>query len=64
MTKFEQVGVNRQYDANNIQEANKSFQHSCDCCCAKGIHIDCDRCAIAYTHSLIMAYFNEPQQGK
>lgn len=59
MTKFEQVGVNYQYDANNIEEANKSFQHSCNCCCNKGIRIECDKCAIAHTHALVVAYFND-----
>ena len=59
MTKFEQMGVNYQYDANNIEEANKAFKHSCNCCCNKGIRIDCDKCAIAHTHALIVAYFND-----
>lgn len=63
MTKFEQIGINYQYEANNIYEANKNFARSCDCCCAKGIHIDCDRCAIAHTHGLVAAYFND-QKGK
>lgn len=64
MTKFEQIGINYQYNANNIKEANKAFQYSCDCCCNKGMHLDCDRCAIAYTHSLVVAYFNDRREGK
>lgn len=64
MTKFEQIGVNYQYETNNIKEANKAFQHSCDCCCNKGMHLDCDRCAIAFTHSLVVAYFNDRREGK
>ena len=59
MTKFEQIGVNYQYDATNINEAKKSFTYSCNCCCAKGIRLNCDRCAIAHTHNLIMGYFND-----
>lgn len=59
MTKFEQVGVNYQYDANNIKEANKSFKYSCECCCNKGLRLNCDRCAIAHTHNLVVAYFND-----
>lgn len=58
MTKFEQVGVNYQYEARNTQEANKSFQYSCKCCCTKGIHLECDRCAIATVHGLMVAYFD------
>lgn len=64
MTKFEQIGINYQYEANSIKEANKAFQHSCDCCCNKGMHLDCDRCAIAFTHSLVVAYFNDRREGK
>ena len=64
MTKFERIGINYQYEANNTKEANKAFQHSCDCCCNKGMRLDCDRCAIAFTHSLVVAYFNDRREGK
>ena len=64
MTKFEQIGVNHQYDAENKKEANRAFAHSCDCCCHKGIKIDCDRCSIAYVHKLVVAYFDDKEQGK
>ena len=59
MTKFETIGVNYQYDATNKHEANKAFNHSCKVCCNRGMHIECDRCAIAYTHSLVIAYFDD-----
>ena len=58
MTKFEQIGVNYQYSANDTQEAQKAFEHSCDCCCAKGMRIECDRCAIAVAHHLVVAAFD------
>ena len=59
MTKFETIGVNYQYDARNKAEANKSFSYSCKVCCNRGMHIECDRCAIAHTHSLVIAYFDD-----
>ena len=59
MTKFEQIGVNYQYDATSKEAANKAFQRSCECCCNKGMHIDCDHCAIAHTHALVVAYFDD-----
>ena len=62
MTKFETIGVNHQYDANNKYEARKAFMHSCNCCVNKGMCLDCDRCAIAHTHSLVMAYFDDRKQ--
>lgn len=64
MIKFERVGVNFQYDATNIEQANKSFKYSCECCCTKGIRLECDRCAIAHTHSLVIAYFNDKKGDK
>lgn len=62
MTKFEQIGVNRQYDSANKYEANKSFNHSCNCCCNKGMRIECDKCSIAYVHNLIIAYFDDNKE--
>lgn len=59
MTKFEQVGVNYQYNADSIKQATRSFEYSCNCCCHKGMRIDCDKCAIAHTHNLVVAYFND-----
>lgn len=59
MTKFEQIGINYQYDATSIQEAQRAFKHSCNCCCNKGIKLECDKCAIANVHNMIVAYFND-----
>ncbi len=59
MIKFERVGVNFQYEAASIEQANNSFKYSCECCCTKGIRLDCDRCAIAHAHSLVVACFND-----
>lgn len=59
MTKFEQVGVNHLLNADCKADANASFTWSCNCCCSKGMHIQCDRCAIAFTHSMVIAYFAE-----
>lgn len=64
MTKFEMVGVGYQYDAASKAEANKSFQYSCACCCQKGMRIECDRCAIAHTHSLVIACFNDNEKNR
>ena len=58
MTKFEQVGVEFQYDARNKKEANRSFQYSCRVCCERGMHIECDRCAIAATNAILVAAFD------
>lgn len=64
MTKFETIGVNYQYDAGNIFEANKAFKRSCECCCNKGIHLDCDKCSISVVHQLVVANFNDRNKKK
>lgn len=64
MHKFEQIGVNYQYDAQTKEMAIKSLRISCDICCYKGMRIECDRCAIAEAHSLVMACFNERKETK
>ena len=59
MTKFEQIGVNYQHAAQNKAEALRAFNHSCYCCCMRGMHIECDRCAISCAHSHVVAAFEQ-----
>lgn len=59
MDSFEQVGINFQYDARSIEDANKKFEYSCDCCCNKGRNKPCDQCKIAIAHRFIVAFFND-----
>lgn len=59
MSKFEQVGVNMQYDSINKEDAKRKFSRSCECCCNRGLHIDCDRCSIATVHQLVIASFED-----
>lgn len=64
MTKFEQRGVQFQYAASTKEQAQKSLAYSCDCCCMKGMRIDCDHCAISCTHEMVMAYFATEEMKK
>lgn len=64
MLKFEQIGVERQLESTNKYESLQSFKHSCNVCCHKGIHLECDRCAIAQTHSQVVAYFEDSKTTK
>ena len=57
MSRFEEIGVEIQYGATSKRKAQGSFRHSCDVCCNRGIHIDCDRCAIARTHEIVIESF-------
>lgn len=59
MTKFEQIGINYQYGAVCLKDANKAFEYSCNCCCNKGIQLNCDKCSIAHVHNLVVVYFDD-----
>lgn len=61
MTKFETIGVNYQYAADSKEEAKRAFAYSCKVCCNKGMRLDCDRCAIAHTHAMVVAYFSDKE---
>ena len=57
MTYFEAKGVDFQYNATNSREAKKHFAKSCNKCTTRGMHINCDRCAIASVHGDILELF-------
>ena len=63
MTKFEQVGVNYQYDAVDKKSANKAFKISCNICCNRGIQLNCEKCSIAVVHDLVIASFEERKEN-
>lgn len=58
-TKFETIGVERQYQSVDAKESNRNFSISCNICCRKGLRIDCDKCAIAVAHEAIQVVFGE-----
>ena len=62
MTKFEQKGIYFQQISVTKDEALSNFAHSCDVCCNRGLHIDCDRCGIAVCHKLTMSILGGKQK--
>lgn len=64
MMKFERVAINLQYESATVEEATNKFSHSCDICCSRGLHIDCDKCLIAEAHRLTVAAIEEVRKGK
>lgn len=54
MTYFEAIGVDYQYNATNIAEAEKSFKKSCNKCGTIGKNIICEQCAIAGAHNTVI----------
>ena len=61
--KFITIGVNYQQTAMSKDEANRRFAHSCNICCNRGLHIDCDRYEIAAVHDMTVAYFNDKEMS-
>ena len=57
MTRFEEIGVEIQYGATSKRKAQGSFRYSCDVCCKRGMHIECDRCASACAHKAVVESF-------
>lgn len=59
MTTFEQIGVNYQLQSTTPQQAQKSFEYSCNCCVGKSrcLYNTCDNCAIRQVHTQTMAIF-------
>lgn len=57
MTRFEQIGVDRQYYSKNITEAKKLFKSTCKHCATTGKHFECERCKISYAHEIMTDYF-------
>ena len=57
MTKFERVGLNIQSSAVSKEDARQKFRYSCRVCCERGMHLDCDKCAIAAVHEVVLAAF-------
>lgn len=62
MTTFEQIGINYQYSALSLEQAQRSFEHSCKCCINKGRNTPCDRCAIEQVHTMVCAIFNDRKE--
>lgn len=62
MTKFEQIGINYQYDAVDKKSANRAFNISCNICCNRGMHLNCDKCSIAVVHSLVVASLEDKNE--
>ena len=64
MTKFENIGVERQQKSISLYEADRNFNISCTLCCHYNMRIDCDRCAIAVAHEQVIAIFADKEVNK
>ena len=64
MNKFEQNGVNIQNECHTKGMAIERFKKSCNICCLHGLHIECNRCAIAVAHNMAIAAIDCNEGGR
>ena len=57
MTYFESKGVEIQGNCLNEFQARKQFERSCECCCMRGLRINCDSCAVKAAHEQVLDAF-------
>lgn len=53
MTRFEERGIDRQYNARSAREARRALEQSCEICATQGKYITCAHCMIASVHNLV-----------
>lgn len=57
MTRFEERGIDRQYNARSAREARRALEQSCEICATQGKYITCAHCMIASVHNLVTEMF-------
>lgn len=57
MTIFEERGRDFQLNAVSAEDAIRKYDTSCKICGTQGKYLNCERCAIDYTHKMVMAVF-------
>lgn len=64
MTKFEQIGCNRQYSAKTVTEANTELDISCYSCThsSRCLYNNCDSCAIRLAHQYMVAAMRDNEE--
>jgi len=59
MSKFMDVGIQKQYDSTTVYQATKNFEKSCALCCYHGYHISCRHCHIEGAHETVVRMLTE-----
>ena len=63
MTKFEAIGVSLQEESASPEDAVRRFRYSCSCCCARGLRIPCEQCAVKASYDLTLGAFEVLRGG-
>ena len=59
MSKFMDIGIQKQYDSITVYQAKKNFEKSCTLCCYHGYHIECKHCHIEGAHETVVKMLME-----
>ena len=62
MTRFQEVGVDRQHNSASQQESDRNFKNSCNRCVSRGSCGDCANCPIAAAHKFVTDTFRMVSQ--
>jgi hypothetical protein len=58
MSKFLEIGVNKQYSATSIRQAEYFYNQSCYLCITRGRQARCENCPIACANANVIQIFN------
>jgi len=53
MSKFESIGIIKQYNCKTVEEATNAMHHSCELCVTRGWR-NCKFCGIAAHHEIVL----------
>ena len=62
MSKFLEIGVDKQYSAINIRQAEYFYNQSCNLCTTHGLRFLCANCPIACANANVIQIFNSIAQ--
>lgn len=62
--KFIELAIRYQNAASTKEEAVKNFERSCNICCNRGLHLDCDRCQVSVVHNMTIAVLDDLDKGQ
>lgn len=64
MTRFEEKGCKLQSECETIEQAKRTMRYSCRLCVTRGLHLKCNRCAIATAHEQALAVLEDDDEVK
>jgi len=64
MSRFEEIGVDKQFSANSVRHAKILLNQSCSICEIRRPHSRCERCPILVAHKNTLEFFENYKKYK